>query len=270
MAAHATASFRPARCPVARCPTPKAALQPRCRPVTAAAAAAAPAAMPRPAPAAEQSTEAACSRQQLSYPTAGWASVAPVLIRQKMVGSMWRASALDATALTGPAPTTPFDSQVPFPREHSNAPATSAADAAASPSLQGKSLLAVACLLHASHPATFDAISAATRATLDDPAAAEPWLHHLLAAHGEPLSLLARGGVTALVATDAGLLGFVEVAADAADSLQRAGRRSEALSTALAGLQLVCRLRFGPRASPGPFLPAIHTFQRVLTAASSD
>ncbi|KAL4424045.1 hypothetical protein ABPG75_001346 [Micractinium tetrahymenae] len=133
------------------------------------------------------------------------------------MGGMRRASALDATAQTGPAPTTPANIQ------RGNSPATSAVDDAAAPSLRGKSLLAVAGLLRASHPATFDASSAATRATLDDPAAAEPWLHHLLAAHGKPLSLLTRGGVTALVATDAGLLGFVEVAADAADSLQRVG-----------------------------------------------
>lgn len=71
------------------------------------------------------------------------------------------------------------------------------------------SLLAAAGLLRASYPATFDALGAATRATLDDPGAAHAWLCHLLAAHGEPLSLLAPGGVTALVATNAGLLGLL-------------------------------------------------------------
>ena len=94
-------------------------------------------------------------------------------------------------------------------RRASSAGYPSAADASASPSLRGKSLLAAAVLLRARYPATFDTLGAATCATLDNPAAAHPWLCHLLEAHIEPLSLLAPGGVTALVATDAGLLGFV-------------------------------------------------------------
>ncbi len=99
--------------------------------------------------------------------------------------------------------------QAPCSCPGSTADGYSAADAAASPTLRGKSLLAAASQLRASYPTTFDALSAATRATLDDPFAAQAWMCHLLAAHGEPLSLLAPGGVTALVATDAGLLSFI-------------------------------------------------------------
>lgn len=58
------------------------------------------------------------------------------------------------------------------------------------------------------------------------------------------------------------------MAADAAHSLQRAGRHSEAQATAMAGLQLVCCMRFGRHACPGPFLPAIRALQRVLEAAA--
>lgn len=58
------------------------------------------------------------------------------------------------------------------------------------------------------------------------------------------------------------------MSADAADSLQRAGRHSEALATALAGLQVACRLRFGRHSGPGPFLPAIRAFQRVVEVAA--
>lgn len=193
-------------------------------------------------------------------PTASWASVGPAIQRQQALSRSSKSRRADA------APAAHVDSQAS--RRASSAGYPSAADASASPSLRGKSLLAAAVLLRARYPATFDTLGAATCATLDNPAAAHPWLCHLLEAHIEPLSLLAPGGVTALVATDAGLLGFVEVAADAAHSLQRAGRHSEAQATAMAGLQLVCCLRFGRHAGRGPFLPAIRALQRVLEAAA--
>ncbi|KAL4423550.1 hypothetical protein ABPG77_006573 [Micractinium sp. CCAP 211/92] len=221
------------------------------RPRIATAASAAPAA---PAVHLESQTAHPCQQE---YTTAGWASVAPSMLRQKALSMSCKNRR--AAPVTGEAPCS---------CPGSTADGSSAANVGASPTLRSNSLLAAASQLRASYPATFDALSAATRTTLDDHSAAQAWLCHLLAAHGEPLSLLALGGVTALVATDAGLLSFIEVAADAADSLQRAGRHSEALTTAVAGLQLVCCLRFGRGAGRGPFLPAIRALQRVVEAAA--